>query len=200
MISVSFLKSKFNRLETIKKINETNAEFLHVDIMDGKFVKNVCNNDILELVEELKVSNKKIDIHLMCECPASYISLLSELKPEYITIHVEIKNVEYYLNLIKEKGIKAGLAINPSTEPDVVLKYNPDYVLVMGVEPGAGGQQLKDENVLKAIVLNNNKILCGIDGGVNNETIEKLNNFDIIVSGSYICMSDDYQERINSLR
>lgn len=200
MISISFLKSNYNRLDTILKINETDAELLHVDIMDGIFVPYESNNDIENLYDDLLKSNKLLDIHLMVKDPTRYIELFSSLNPYMITIHKEIDNFNNYLDLIREKNIKCGIAVNPDTSVKEIEKYNPDYVLVMGVIPGLGGQKIIDSTILKADYLNHVNIMCGIDGGVNGETVEKLKKFDIIVSGSYVCMSDDYEERINNLR
>lgn len=207
-IAVSFLKSKYNLIETIDKINNTDVEFIHVDIMDGDFVpnKSFTYEDVNNV---LKTINKKLDIHLMVANPLDYIIKFKNLKPEYITIHSEIdKNINDLIYLIKSYGIKVGIAINPKTSTKCIEKYLSiiDNVLIMSVEPGMGGQKFMNSILYKIDVLdklrkeNNYNYLISIDGGINDDTIKYVKNVDYVVSGSYICMSDDYQKQINSLR
>lgn len=205
--SISFLKSNFSREETIKRISETNADMIHVDIMDGKFVSNKSLS-IEECVSLLKKSKKRLDIHLMVNHPIDYLEELKELNVKYFTIHVEIKeDVRTYINLIHSYGIKAGLAINPETNINILTPYLPmiDYIIVMGVHPGAGGQKLIPECVQKVKDLKqmrksfNYKYEISLDGGVDKSNIGRLKDLDVVISGSYVCMSDDYQKQIDSL-
>ena len=207
-IAVSFLKSKYNLIETIDKINNTDVEFIHVDIMDGDFVpnKSFTYEDVNNV---LRTTNKKLDIHLMVTNPIDYIIKFKNLKPEYITIHSEIdKNLDDLISLIKSYGIKVAIAINPKTSTKYIEKYLSivDNVLIMSVEPGMGGQKFMNSVLYKIDVLdklrkeNNYNYLISIDGGINDDTIKYVKNVDYVVSGSYICMSDDYQKQINSLR
>lgn len=205
-ISVSFLKSKYSTDETLKKIESTNADYIHVDIMDGDFVSKTTLNEY-ENYEILKNIKKPLDIHLMVSNPQNYIEVLKNLNPEYITIHAEIKDANKYIDLIHSYGIKAGIAINPETRVlNINNLENIEYVLIMGVSPGLGGQSLIMKTVEKIEVLNNLRekynyhYLISFDGGVNIDTRKLLNGLDIIVSGSYICMNDDYQSMINLLR
>lgn len=206
--SISFLKSNLSRRETINELEKTDTDYIHVDIMDGRFVdREVLSID--ETIELFKETTKPLDIHLMVDYPFDYIERLSVLKPKYITIHAEL-NVDpaEYLNIIKTNGIKCGIAINPETSVIAIQKYltKVDYVLIMGVTPGAGGQKLIPETVNKINELrvlreyNNYSYSISLDGGVNEETIKYLSGLDIVVSGSYVCMSDNYQEKIDTLR
>lgn len=207
-VAVSFLKSKYNLKDTIKKIDETDADYIHVDVMDGEFVSNkTFNYD--EIKDILKNTKKSLDIHLMVSNPIDYILKYKNLKPEFITIHSEInKNIYDLIDLIKSYNIKVGISIKPKTSIEQIEKYLKyiDNVLIMSVEPGLGGQKFMDSVLYKIDILDkirkekklNYKI--SIDGGINNETIKKVNKVDFVISGSYICMSNNYQDKIDSLR
>lgn len=204
MISISFLKSKLNREDTIKKINASNADFLHIDVMDGLFVPNTHLN-IEEIQKVLDLSNKKNDLHLMVNDPLSYLKKLDDYKIEYITVHGEINNMEL-IDYIKSSGRKAGIAINPDTNINLIISLlkDVDLVLLMSVEPGLGGQKFIDISAklkeLKNIRENYNyHFLIEVDGGINDETVKYVKDADILVSGSYICLSDNYNEKINNL-
>ncbi len=204
-ISVSFLSSKYNFKETIEKINNSKADFLHVDVMDGKFVENK-NFDKEELSNLLSISKKPLDIHLMVNDPINWISYLQNLNIDCLTIHQEVlKNNDGVIKLIKEKDIKVGLAINPETKIESFISYleKIDRILVLSVNPGKGGQQFLTSQVKK---INKLKELqtkydfeLEVDGGINDKTIKLIPNIDIIVSGSYICNSDDFDGQINNL-
>lgn len=206
-IAVSYLKSNYNLNETIEKINNTDADYIHVDVMDGKFVKNKTYE-----YNELKIlqnSKKPLDVHLMVSNPIKYILDYKNLKPEFITIHSEIdKNIGDFIDLIHSFGIKVGISIKPKTSIETIEGYlnKIDNILIMSVEPGLGGQKFMDSIIYKIDILNklrkenNYKYVISIDGGINNETIAKVRNVDFVISGSYICMSDNYQEKINELR
>lgn len=204
-IAISFLKSKFNTFDTIKKINETDAEYIHVDIMDGKFVQNKTD----DFLNELKYTKKPLDIHLMVDNPIDYIIKYKDLKPDYITIHSEIEyNLFDLIDLIKSFNIKIGISIKPNTSIESIEKYLNivDNILIMSVEPGMGGQKFMDSILYKIDILkrlrkeNDYNYIISIDGGINDTTIKKVKDVDLIISGSFICMSDNYQEQINKLR
>lgn len=206
--SISFLKSKYERNETIKKIEETDSDYIHVDVMDGRFVeREVLTID--ETVNLLKNHKTPLDIHLMCKYPLEYIEAFADLNPEYITIHKELDMpVMDYIKVIKSHGIKPGIGINPETSVEEIKEFLPfvDYIIIMGVNPGAGGQKLITDTVYKIPELiklreeNGYSYQICLDGGVNKDTISLLEGLDVVVSGSYVCMSDNYQEMIDNLR
>jgi len=204
MIAVSYLKSKYSKEETIKKIDESIADFIHVDLMDGIYVEN-NNFTIDEVINDLKNTTKPLDIHLMVDNPIKYIDDLAKLKPNTITFHLDSTNdPKEIIDLIKDYNIKVGIAINPNEDISILNNYYDliDYVLIMSVYPGKGGQEFIKEVLEKVKLLENKNLLIGIDGGINSETIKYLNdyNIDIIISGSYVCMSDNYNESINLLK
>lgn len=202
MISVSFLKSKLNKLDTINKIDKSDANYIHVDLMDGIYVEN---NNLDNYLDGLENTIKPLDVHIMVDEPIKYIEDLSKLNTEIITFHLDSCDSPLeVINKIKEYNIKVGIAINPSDNINIINDYIDliDYVLIMSVIPGRGGQEFIKDVLIKLDYLKNKYLLVGIDGGINSETIRYLKNYDIdiIVSGSYICMSDNYNEQINILR
>ena len=206
-ISASFLSSK-NIPVDLTKLNETDVDLIHVDIMDGKFVKNKTM-PFSEMKNIYKYTSKRLEVHLMVDNPSKYIPLYAELNTECIMFHIEssediIKNLE----LIKSFSIKCGLAISPDTKVYELIPYLPylDQVLVMSVYPGEGGQEFmpstKDKlkelkELIKAYNLN---ILIDVDGGINDTILDKVEDADILTAGYYIINSDNYQEKITSLR
>ena len=206
-LSVSILSSD-NRIECIKKLNNTNIDYFHIDVMDGKFVENY-QLPINEVNKLSKYMEKPLDIHLMVERPLDYINNLNNENIRNITIHEEINGDKIkIINRIKEKGYKAGLSIKPNTDISKLIPYLDyiDLILIMSVEPGLGGQEFIPETVDKIDNLNkllnkyNKKIDIEVDGGINNQTIKLLKNkINISVVGSYITISDNYQDKINNL-
>ena len=206
-ISASFLSSKDIPRDLVK-LNDTDVDFIHVDIMDGKFVKNKTM-PFSEMKYIYKYTSKRLDVHLMVEDPSNYIPLYAELNTECITIHVEIEeDIQKDLELIKSYSIKCGLAINPDTKVKELIPYLPylDEIIVMSVVPGAGGQEFIKEtkNKLKELrsLLDSYNIhaLINVDGGVNDKTKDMCVDADILTAGSYIVGSDNFQEKISSLR
>lgn len=207
-VSVSFIKSKYDEEKTINFLNQTDCDYLHVDVMDGVFVENK-NFSFNEFLEWQKENELPLDVHLMCQNPKKYIKEYVNLNTEYIIIHSEIdKDLKELLSLIHCYGINTGLSIKPSTPVSKIEKYlyDVEQVLIMSVEPGKGGQEFMESVIPKIEELkrireeNNLDFVISIDGGINDKTIDKVKNCDMVVSGSYICMSDDYQESINKLR
>lgn len=206
-VSASFLSSK-NIPEDLRKLNETDVDYIHVDIMDGKFVKNKTM-PFSEMKNIYKYTSKRLDVHLMVENPEKYIPLYAELNTEFITIHVELDtDIEKNLELIKEYSIKCGLAINPETKVSELIPYLPylDLILVMSVNPGAGGQEFIEETEAKVKEVRalldsyNVKALISVDGGITDKTKEMCSYADMLAAGSFIINSDNFQEKIASLR
>ena len=178
MISVSYLKSKYNKQDTINKINNSTADAIHVDLMDGVYVENK-NFTINEVIEDLKLVTKPLDIHLMVNNPITYIHDLAKLKPDTITFHLDSTNdANELIETIKDYNIKVGIAINPSDDIKIIDEYfdKIDYVLIMSVTPGLGGQTFIPEVLAKVKYLEDKNILIGIDGGINEESINYLKN------------------------
>lgn len=209
-ISVSYLSSIFDKKSTIRLIDNSNADMIHVDLMDGMFVPK-RNFYIEETLEDLKDTKKPLDIHLMVYEPEKYIKDLSTLKPEYITFHLESKtDIKETIKLIKSYGIKVGISIKPNTDISYLEPYynDVDLILIMSVEPGAGGQRFIFDMLEKVEDLNDlkynkgYKFMISVDGGLNEYTAIKCRDSgaNIIVSGSYVCRHENYNERINLLR
>ena len=206
-ISASFLSSKNIPLD-LTKLNDTDVDFIHVDVMDGKFVRN-RTMPFSEMKNIYKYTSKRLEVHLMVDNPSKYIPLYAELNTECIMFHIEssediIKNLE----LIKSFSIKSGLAINPDTKVNELIPYLPylDQVLVMSVYPGEGGQKFipGSENKIKElrelIKSYNLNILIDVDGGICDTILDKVVDADILTAGNYIISGDNYQEKITSLR
>lgn len=206
-VSVSFLSSK-DVVGDLVKLNETDVDYIHVDIMDGKFVKNKTM-PFSEMKNIYKYTSKRLDVHLMVDDPAAYIPLYAGLNTEYITFHVEVdKNIEECLKLIRSYSIKAGLSIKPNTKVSELVPYLPliDMILVMSVEPGEGGQsfieetQVKIEEVRALLNAYQSNAIISVDGGINDKTKNYCEKADVLAVGSYVICSDNFQEKISSLR
>ena len=206
-ISASFLSSK-NIPEDLKKLDDTDVDFIHVDIMDGKFVSNKTM-PFQEMRHIYQYTSKRLDVHLMVEDPSKYIPLYAELNTETITFHVEVdEDIMKDINLIKQYSIHAGLAINPDTKINKLIPYLPyiDEIILMSVYPGKGGQafliETKDRiNELRNLIDSYHfHIQINVDGGVKDNTRMLCEGADILTSGSYIVGSNDFQEKITSLR
>ena len=210
-VGVSFINSDYSLEETIKKIDESNADYIHVDVMDGKFVETE-NFTIPELKKMFKDCNKKLDVHLMVCSPNKYVREMAKIKNiEYLTIHYESHRRPIdVVNMIRHTDMKVGIAINHETKVShiVPMLNHIDQVLVMSVKPGKGGQKFMEDVLYKVETLkelreaNNYHYIINIDGGINGETVKlaKEAGVDMVVSGSYVCKSEDYNERINILK
>ncbi len=203
MISVSFLKSKYNRKTTLEMIDESNADLIHVDLMDGLYVPEK-NFELKDIMVELENVFKRLDIHLMVENPLPYIKELIKLNVYMITVHLDgTPNILEVIDYVNSHNVKMGIAVNPEEDIKILDSYldKIDYVLIMSVNPGKGGQKFIPNVLEKVNYLKDKHVLIGIDGGVNSEVINLIRpyNLDIIVSGSFICMSDNFNEQIKLL-
>ncbi len=201
-LSISLLSIK-NRLEFIKKINDYDIDYIHIDVMDNTFTNNVAYS-IEEINEINKISNKKLDIHLMVNDPIKYINSFNNMNIEYIIFHVEIdKDINNLINTVHGMGYKCGLAINPNTNIDVLEQYinNIDLILVMSVMPGYGGQLFINSiyNKLESLRNKYKNITISVDGGINQDNIYKLSSLvDMVVIGSYL--STETKEKIDMIK
>ncbi len=206
-ISVSFLSSP-HIARDLEKLNLTDVDFIHVDFMDGKFVRQK-SLPFKELKNIYRYTSKRLDVHLMVNKPKKFIKKFATLNTAYITFHVEsLENIDELIDLVHGYGIKCGLALNPDTEIDSLDPYldKLDLVLVMSVFPGKGGQEFILDTALKVVQLKDKieklklDTIIEVDGGINLETKDYVSDASILVSGSYVIQSDQFQEAITSLR
>lgn len=208
-ISVSILNSS-DRVSDVKKLNNTSCDYIHIDVMDGVFVPPL-EFSISEVMAIINNSNKKIDIHLMCDNPISYVRELVGYDIHNITIHREISNdINEVIEVIKKHNIKVGMSIKPNTDIKEIMDYLDylDLILIMSVEPGYGGQSfimssLDKVRELRRIINDRNlDIKIEIDGGVKDTNIALIKDagVDISVVGSYITKSDNFEECIEKLQ
>lgn len=190
-VSGSFLSNN-DKLYEINRLNNSNVDYIHFDVMDGKFVsnKNITVSELPKLIDNVK---KKIDIHFMVSNPDKYIEKICYYNIEYITIHYEIKNLEDYIDKIKNYGFKIGIAIKPETDIEKIyyLLDKINLVLIMSVEPGKSGQKFIDVsdkiNKLKQEIINRKlNVKISVDGGINEEVLTYVKEADILVSSSFI--------------
>lgn len=196
ILSGSILSKDEKGINILKRFNNTDLDYIHLDVMDGKFVNNKSFS-ISEIKKLNDMSLKSLDVHLMVKNPEKYIKDLAMLNVSCITFHYEAaKDINYLIEYIKSFGIKVGIAINPETDINVLSEYlnNINRVLIMGVNPGESGQAFientfnKVKNLNDMINCNNYKTLIEVDGGINDKNIEilKQNGADIVVSASFI--------------
>ena len=189
-----------NDQEKINKLDLDSVKYIHLDVMDGKFVENI------KLPDNQISYPKPVDIHLMAYDIDKYLTYYQNLNINNITFHYEIGDVLNNINLIKSHNIKVGIAINPKTSINEILPYldKIDLLLIMSVEPGKGGQPFIEDTIDKINYfndyrkLNNLNYLIEVDGGINDKIIKKL-NADIIVVGNYITAANNYQDQIVKL-
>jgi ribulose-phosphate 3-epimerase len=171
---------------------------LHLDIMDGHFVPNLSFG--IEIAKVYKrVSHVPLDIHLMTTHPLIWIEQFKTLNPQFITIHVEAKDVEKSIQVIQSYGIGVGLALKPSTPIEVIMPYihDIDLILIMTVEPGFGGQTFIHAMLEKVIQLQSFKkdhpFIIQVDGGITDDTINACEQagVDVAVVGNYLFKQND---------
>ncbi len=210
-VGVSFISSDYDLETTISKIDESSADYIHVDMMDGVFVEN-ANFTVQDLKKMFKNTKKKLDVHMMVCSPNKYVKDFAKMpNVEYLTLHCESHRRPIdVINMIRHTPLKVGLAINPETKVShiVPMLNHLDQVLVMSVKPGKGGQKFMEEILYKIETLkelreqNGYHYVINVDGGINEETAKlvKEAGADMVVSGSYVCKSEDYNQRIESVR
>jgi len=210
LVAPSILSADFGKLnEEIKAICDAGCDYIHVDVMDGHFVPNLTIGPVV-VQSVAKVATKPLDVHLMVENNSFFVDLFAPLKPEFISFHIEEeKHPHRLIQKIKSLGIKAGVVLNPNTNP-IVLEYlleDLDLVLLMSVNPGFGGQKFIPSVIRKAEQLNemrnrlNPNCIIEIDGGVNDKNVEALQDagVDMVVAGSYV-FKNNYKQAIESLK
>ncbi|MCU0430127.1 MAG: ribulose-phosphate 3-epimerase [Cytophagaceae bacterium] len=211
LIAPSILAADFGNLQRdIEMINASEADWFHVDVMDGMFVPNISfGMPIMEVLK--KHARKPLDVHLMIEKPERYLEAFRDLGAFQITVHYETcPHLHRTLQHIRSLGLKAGVAINPSTSVSVLenIISEADLALIMSVNPGFGGQKfipfsLEKVGRLKELIITKaSPALVQIDGGVNLETGAKLarRGCDVLVAGSFVFGSPDPLATIQELK
>jgi len=210
-IAPSLLSADFVRLEDeINNIQEAGADLLHLDIMDGHFVPNLTFG--LPIIKQIKdIAEIPVDVHLMVTNPDFYLETLGKWNIDYVSFHQEAENhIHRQIKVLKKNCVKAGIALNPATPVETIFPILPelDFVLIMSVNPGFGGQSFvplayeKIEKLRKLADKVNPELEIEVDGGVNNMNAPELINkgTNILVAGSYIFGSTDYKKQIQSLK
>ena len=209
-IAASFLDIKKNTKKNVDKLDKTTIDYLHVDIMDGKFVPNKTWS-FRQAKHILKHTTKPKDIHLMVNDVKKYVNKYRRIKPEIITFHYEATEDWFdMIRILKVNDIKAGMSIKPNTDVSKLEPYLQylDVVLVMSVEPGEGGQEFIPSTLGKIKELDQIRKEKGyqykieVDGGINDTNYKLLeeNNVDIAVMGSFITKRRAFQKNLDKLK
>ena len=202
-IAPSMLGADFGRMRDAAELVAPHSSYLHMDVMDGHFVPNLTMG--VDLVKALK-GIAPLDVHLMITDPVDFIDDFYDAGAEIISVHVESNNTREALAKINEKGIKSGIAFNPSTPKEKIIPYLDiaDMILVMSVEPGYCGQSFHENAIdrVKYFKTNYPNKIIEVDGGVStqNSAILSKNGADILVAGSAIFKSNDPIQTIAEMK
>lgn len=211
IIAPSLLAADFGNLQRdVEMVNDSEADWHHIDVMDGVFVPNISYGmPVVKAIE--KSATKPLDVHLMIVDPDRYIEEFADLGATNLTVHYEAcTHLHRTLQAIKAHGMKAGVALNPHTNVMLLEDtiQNIDIVIIMSVNPGFGGQSFIENTyekvrALKALIIKKNaSTLIEIDGGVTTENAQKLVDAgaDILVAGSFVFKSTDPKTTIKALK
>ncbi|TKG89612.1 ribulose-phosphate 3-epimerase [Puteibacter caeruleilacunae] len=211
LIAPSILSADFLNLgRDIEMVNKSEADWIHVDVMDGMFVPNISFG--FPIIKQVNaIAEKPLDVHLMINDPDRYLQDFKSVGADLLTVHYEACNhLHRTLSRIRELGMKSGVSLNPHTPVSVLedILDQTDLVLLMSVNPGFGGQKFipqiikKVEKLKKMIKEAGTSTLIEIDGGVNYETGKQLIDAgaDVLVAGSFVFGADDPQATIKGLK
>ncbi len=212
IVAPSILSADFRKLEQeVKAVEEAGADWIHCDIMDGRFVPNISFGPmVVEWVK--KCVSLPLDVHLMIVHPEEYIKNFRDAGADTITVHAEAcDDLPAVMQLIKDTGARVGVTVNPDKPVELFIPYlrDIDLVLIMSVYAGFGGQKFMEEVMAKVRAVHDEAERIGhlaldieVDGGINGETarICAENGANVFVAGNYIFKGDDYRERIESVR
>ena len=211
LIAPSVLSADFGNLQRdIEMINSSQADWFHVDVMDGRFIPNISFGfQVMKAIQEH--AKKFVDVHLMIVEPEKYVEEFINYGADLVSVHYEAcTHLHRTINLIQDKGAKAGVVLNPSTPvwvlEDIITEV--DLVLLMSVNPGFGGQKFIENTYRKIretkdlILENNSTALIEIDGGVNTENAPKLfeAGADVLVAGNAVFASENPERTIELLK
>jgi ribulose-phosphate 3-epimerase len=208
-IAPSILAADFGNLDKdCTMVNKSQADWFHIDVMDGVFVPNISFG--IPVIKSIKkVAEKPLDVHLMIVDPDRYIQKFKSVGADILTVHYEAcTHLHRTIHKIKEEGMKAGVALNPHTSVDSIkdVLADLDLVCIMSVNPGFGGQSFINNTYNKvrklAALKKQNNFLIEIDGGVNSENARKLidSGADVLVAGSFVFRSADPMKTISSIK
>lgn len=211
IIAPSILSADFANLgDEIKAVEEAGADWIHVDVMDGHFVPNITIGPLIVKAVS-RVTSLPIDVHLMIENPDIYIPDFIKAGANWISVHAETCiHLHRTIALIRDAGVRAGVALNPSTPLSAIdwVLSDLDFVVIMSVNPGFGGQSFIKSSIEKIKTLKSTitskdlSTLIQIDGGVNKNTIEDISRagVDAFVTGSALFGSNDYKNTITCFK